>query len=99
MNARQKGSYYLSQGYDIRYGHGYYKDTRHMWCEYRRDNEWVMAKDTIGYVDGGYPVEDYGGYTVTWYGTNEGKGCCLVLYTNSTNSIRGSDYVFLIQES
>lgn len=66
MNAIRQGQRW-QKSYPIRYGHGTYKDKGHMWCEYYRNGEWVMAKDTIRYVSGGWPVEAYGGYKVKYY--------------------------------
>lgn len=56
--------------YDRRLG-----GARHMWAEYFDPSQdaWVMCKDTIRYVNGGYPVEYYGGYEVHWYGEPNNK--------------------------
>lgn len=42
----------------------------HMWAEYydTKQEKWLMCKDTIKNVNGGYPVESYPEYQVHWYG-------------------------------
>ena len=44
-----------------------------MWCEYKKDGLWLMAKDTIWYVNPGWPIEAYKSgrkydYKLGWYG-------------------------------
>ena len=68
FNAIQRGRYRLKQGYDVRYGHGTYQGEAHMWCEYLKEDEWLVDRDTVPYVRGGYPVEDYKDYKIDWYG-------------------------------
>ena len=68
QNAIYQGTRYQRKNYEIRYGFGWYDGKRHAWCEYLKKGVWVMAKDTIRYVDGGWPVEAYGGYVVSHYG-------------------------------
>ena len=70
-NARYQGEYYAKRGYEVRYGHGFYENEPHMWCEYKKDNQWLMARDTIWFVGEGYPRSVYRGYTVTWYGVKQ----------------------------
>ena len=87
FNARQQAKRKKKEGYAVRYGHGVYKydrlnswydpklgGARHIWAEYfdPAQERWLMCKDTIKYVDGGYPVESYGGYEVQWYGEYNG---------------------------
>ena len=70
INAFRQAKKYEKR-YEIRYGHGWYKGERHMWCEYKDNGVWLMTKDTINYVNSGWKVEDYGGYEVIFYGYPE----------------------------
>lgn len=65
-NTEAKRQSYSRSGIPYRIGHGFYKGTAHRWLEYY-DGYWRMAKDTIRNVYGGWRVEEYGGYEVTWY--------------------------------
>jgi len=83
FNARQQAKRWKKKGYRVRIGHGIYKDGKktrwyikerggsaHQWAEYfdPKQQRWLMCKDTIKYVDGGYPIDSYGKYYVDWYG-------------------------------
>jgi len=62
-----------TEGYRIRIGHGTFKGRAHQWVEYEKDGQWLVAKDTVWYVNPGYPIESYKtgdkyDYWVVWYG-------------------------------
>jgi len=70
----------LKGSFEIRYGHGYFKGKKHMWCEFKdpTDGMWHMAKDTIWYINAGYPIQAYKSgskydYRVDWYGYPDSK--------------------------
>lgn len=70
-NAFTKADYYKSQGYDVRFGHGWYRDEKHIWCEYYKPGKWLMAEDSIWPVFGNYPISRYKDYKLDWYGYPE----------------------------
>ena len=71
-NARRHFKDYKEDGYTVRYGHGWYENSPHMWCEYLQNGKWLLAMDTV-YNYGGKTIGEYGGYRVKWYSTPRRK--------------------------